>query len=286
MPVHSWVAAVISGEASWSQGKGAASTGWPPPYIFEEETHTWDGSTFPPCLSYYLELVTQRQRLPAFPWKCSFQTLTMKPMPEKTTCDSFPTAPRASPGKVLTTYLLNKWETNKRLQILLATFSSPSLSEPSARVRSWPRCRLQSSSSFPTTAMLLAQHCRSTSCSQQVRAPPLLTALTMAGSRQCCPQATQFSQAPVLRSTSAVHTSGCHTESSEGKKEWPRHPLRQVLRKEERLGGKGPHISQSRRQGVHSSFPEAFLLFLPQSFQQQRQRACEKETHSHNRCLP
>lgn len=57
----------------------------------------------------------------------------MKPMPEKTTSDSFPTAPRATPGKVLTAYLLNNWETNRRLQILLATFSSPSLSEPSAR---------------------------------------------------------------------------------------------------------------------------------------------------------
>lgn len=61
MPVHSWVAAVISGEASWSQGKGAASAGWPSPYIFEEETHMWDRSTFPPCLSYYLGLVIQRQ---------------------------------------------------------------------------------------------------------------------------------------------------------------------------------------------------------------------------------
>lgn len=128
MPVHSWVAAVISGEASWSQGKGAASTGWPPPYIFKEETHTWDGSTFPPCLSYYLELVTQRQRLPAFPWKCSFQTLTMKPMPEKTTCDSFPTAPRASPGKVLTTYLLNKWETRDYRSSWLCSVALPCLS--------------------------------------------------------------------------------------------------------------------------------------------------------------
>lgn len=64
------------------------------------------------------------------------------------------------------------------------------------------------------------------------------------------------------------HTSGCHTESSEGKKEWSRHPLKQVLRKEERLGGKASHISQSQRQGVHSSFPEAFLLLLPQNLQQ------------------
>lgn len=155
MPIHSWVTAVILVEASWSQGKGAASTGWAPPYILEEETQMWYGNTFPPCLSYYLGLVTQRQRLPAFPWKCSFQTLTMKPMPEKTTSDSFFTASRASPGKVLTTYLPNKWQTNRRLQILLAVSSSPSLSEPSARVHSWPLC-------MATAAFFLLSHCSHT----------------------------------------------------------------------------------------------------------------------------
>lgn len=106
-------------EASWSQGKGTASPGWSPASICKEETHMWDRSTFPSCLSYYLGACRSEAET-----RSSFQTLTMKPRPEKTTSDSFSTAPRASPGQVLTLHLLNNCQINKRLQILLAMLSS------------------------------------------------------------------------------------------------------------------------------------------------------------------
>lgn len=117
--------------------------------------------------------------------------------------------------------------------------STPSLSGPSIQLLSRPLYRPSSLSSFPTAATFLVQHHRSASCSQQPRALPLLTALAWAGSRQCCPQAAQSSQAPVSTSMSAAHTSGCHTEPSESKNGWSRHLLRQDLRKEG-LGSKVP----------------------------------------------
>lgn len=54
MPLYCQVALVMSVETSWSQDKESASTGWPSPYICEEETHMWCRSTFPSSLSYYL----------------------------------------------------------------------------------------------------------------------------------------------------------------------------------------------------------------------------------------
>lgn len=71
VPLYCWVALIMSVEASWSQGEKSASTGWPPPYICEEETHTWGRRTLPSSLSYYLGACHSEAETHSFPMKIS-----------------------------------------------------------------------------------------------------------------------------------------------------------------------------------------------------------------------